>query len=91
MVVHLVMHLTWGRNMIKYTKKLVSLDLPYIMGATTIKGVKTLVDYNEKLYFYYFEKSPIIIYNDLFVHILGFSCLFMKLISYKFEFISLCY
>jgi hypothetical protein len=54
------------------------------MGAITIKGVKTLVDCNEKLYLYYFEKSPIIIYNELFVHILGFAYLFMKFISYKF-------
>jgi hypothetical protein len=29
-----------------------------------------------KLHFYYFEKSPMIIYNELFVHILGF-CLFI--------------
>jgi len=29
-----------------------------------------------KLHFYYFEKSPIIIYNELFVHIMGF-CLFI--------------
>jgi hypothetical protein len=29
-----------------------------------------------KLHLYYFEKSPIIIYNVLFVHILGF-CLFI--------------
>jgi hypothetical protein len=26
----------------------------------------------KNLYLYYFEKSPIIIYNELFVHILGF-------------------
>ncbi len=48
----------------------------YQGGPLTIKGVKSLVDIMKTTLFNYFEKSPIIIYNELFVHILGF-CLFM--------------
>jgi hypothetical protein len=34
-------------------------------GEVTIERAKSLVDCNETLYFYYFEKPPIIIYNKL--------------------------
>jgi hypothetical protein len=49
---------------------LVFTQCPRFVGVITINGAKSLVESNENLYLYYFEKSPIIIYNELFVHIL---------------------
>jgi hypothetical protein len=40
------------------------------MGVITIKGGKEVVECNEKLYFHYFEKTPSIVFNEIFVHLL---------------------
>jgi len=47
-------------------------------GPFIVKGAKSLVDhdYNKNFTSTTLKKSPIIIYNELFVHILGF-CLFI--------------
>jgi hypothetical protein len=49
---------------------LVFTQCPRSLGVVTINGAKSLVDFSENLYLYYFEKSSIFIYNELFVHIL---------------------
>jgi hypothetical protein len=40
-----------------------------LLGAVTMKGAKTLVDCNEKLYLHYFEGPPLIIFNEFFIHL----------------------
>ncbi len=43
--------------------------LYYVVGGVfIIKGAKAIVEYNEKLYLHYFEKSPLIGFNELFNH-----------------------
>jgi hypothetical protein len=47
-----------------------------IRGVVTIKGAKVVVKCNEKLYLHYFEKPPLIIFNEFFVNVLEL-CLFI--------------
>jgi len=61
------------------------------LSVVIIKGAKTIVECNEKIYFHYFEKSSSIIFNEFFVF---FFCNYvfslMKLRSHEFEIILLC-
>jgi hypothetical protein len=61
------------------------------LGVVIIKGAKTIVERNEKLYVHYFEKPSSIAFNDFFVFVFGnYVCLLMKLKSHEFGIISLC-
>jgi hypothetical protein len=60
------------------------------LGVLIIKGAKTIVECNEKIYFHYFEKPSSIVFNEFFVFFCNYVCLLMKLRSHEFGIISLC-
>jgi hypothetical protein len=45
------------------------------LGVVIIKGAKTIVECNEKIYLHYFEKPSSIVFNEFFVYFLQL-CLF---------------